>query len=275
MVRRSAVLGGLVTLGLLTALLSASGRAAPSPSGGPAAETARAQRLKVQVLATYPHDTGAFTQGLELRDGVLYEGTGLTGRSEMRTLEPGTGSVRERVRLPSSVFGEGITVVGDRIWQLTYRSEFAFLRDRSTLGEIRRVRYDGEGWGLCHDPGRRRLVMSNGEAALTFRDPTTFAPVSRVPVTLDGRPLEKINELECVGGKVWANVWLTDRIVRIDPATGMVEAIVDASGLLSEAESDPADVLNGIAATPEPGTFLITGKLWPKMFRVRFVPAGS
>jgi glutamine cyclotransferase len=274
MVRRSVTFGGLagpVVLGLVAALLSGSCQAAPAEPS-PKAEAARVERLKVQVLAGYPHDTEAFTQGLELRDGVLYEGTGRTGESQLRTVEPETGKVRDRASLPTAVFGEGITVVGERVWQLTYHNGFAFLRDRDTLAEIRRVDYDGQGWGICHDPVRRRLVMSNGQAALTFRDPETFAPLSTVPVTRDGRPLKDINELECVGGKVWANIWRTDEIVRIDPGSGRVEAVVDASGLLSAAEGREADVLNGIAATPEPGVFLITGKLWPKVFRVRFVP---
>jgi glutamine cyclotransferase len=244
----------------------------------PAQAAVDAARLRVQVLASQPHDTQAFTQGLELHDGVLYEGTGLTGRSELRTVRPATGEVIDRVALPPDVFGEGITVVGDRIWQLTFTEQFAFLRDRATLGELRRVEYTGQGWGLCHDAPRDRLVMSSGAPELTFRDPETFEQLGSVAVTLDGQPLQNINELECVGNRVWANVWLTDQIVRIDPATGVVDAVVDASGLLSESEAAAADVLNGIAAIPCSDTFLITGKLWPRMFRVRFVaaaPAGQ
>jgi glutamine cyclotransferase len=255
---------------VMVVALAGPASASPAATGTPSV----AERLKVEVVAAFPHDTAAFTQGLELHDGVLYEGTGLTGQSELRTVDPETGGVLERVALPETVFGEGITVVGDRIWQLTFLNEFAFRRDRATLAEIDRVGYTGQGWGICHDAARQRLIMSNGSAELTFRDPETFAPLSSVPVTLDGAPLANINELECVGDKVWANVWLTDQIVRIDPNTGTVEAVVDASGLLSESEQQGADVLNGIAATPEPGVFLITGKFWPKMFRVRFVAAG-
>lgn len=239
----------------------------------PVQASAAPQQLRVEVLASYPHDTGAFTQGLELRGDLLYEGTGRYGRSDIRVVEPSTGAVRARVALPDSAFGEGITIVGQRIWQLTFLEQYAFLRDRATLGEIRQVAYDGEGWGLCHDPARRRLVMSNGSADLTFRDPDTFAPLASVTVTRDGEPLRAINELECVGDAVWANVWLTDQIVRIDPDTGVVDAVVDASGLLTEAEEAGADVLNGIAAVPCTDTFLITGKLWPRTFHVRFTDA--
>jgi glutamine cyclotransferase len=227
-------------------------------------------RLRVQVLARYPHDTKAFTQGFELHDGLLYEGTGLTGESEMRIVQPETGQVRSRVALPDSVFGEGITLVDDRIWQLTFQNEFAFVRDRSTLAELQRVNYSGEGWGLCHDPARARLVMSNGSDRLTFRDPRTFEQLASIPVTLDGAPLERINELECVGDRVWANVFTTDQIVRIDPASGRVEAVVEAAGLLTEDEARNADVLNGIAAVPGTDTFMITGKFWPWTFLVRF-----
>lgn len=257
--------------------------AAPPPARPPAQTAAPARtaapsptapaRLRVQVLESYPHDPTAFTQGLELSGGVLYEGTGLYGQSELRTVERRTGEVLTRIALPPTAFGEGITVVDQRIWQLTFQEQFAFLRERATLGEVRQVRYTGEGWGLCHDAARRRLVMTSGAAELSFRDPHSFTPLGSVPVTRDGAPLARINELECVGDRVWANIWLTDEIVRIDPATGTVDAVVDASGLLSPEEQVGADVLNGIAAVPYTDTFLITGKLWPRMFLVRFVPA--
>jgi glutamine cyclotransferase len=231
------------------------------------------ERLRVEVLAKYPHDTAAFTQGLEFHNGVLYEGTGLPGRSDLRIVRLKTGEIINRVALPVDVFGEGIAVVGDTIWQLTFTEQFAFLRDRVTLGEIRRVKFAGQGWGLCHDAARERLVMSNGDAAMIFRGPETFEPLGSVAVTLGGQPLRNINDMECVGDKVWANVWRTDQIVRIDPATGKVEAVVEVSGLLTESEEATADVLNGIAAVPNTDTFLITGKLWPWTFRVRFAAA--
>jgi glutaminyl-peptide cyclotransferase len=269
----------LVAAGLAGAL--AAGLAGCSDPAGPASGSGsgEVERLRVEVIGSFPHDPGAFTQGLELHQGRLYEGTGLYGESEIRVVVPETGQVEQVLPLPAEVFGEGLTLVGDRIWQLTWQEQTAFLRDRTTLVELDRVSYSGEGWGLCYDQPRDRLVMSDGTAVLTFRDPATFEPLGTVSVTRDGEPLVRINELECLGDQVWANVWMTDEIVRIDPETGRVGAVVDAAGLLPEDERAGADVLNGIAAAGEGGaggpageTFLITGKLWPTVFHVRFVP---
>jgi len=223
------------------------------------------------VTRVLPHDRSSFTQGLELADGTLYEGTGGHGRSALRALDPGTGRVLREERLPAALFGEGITVVDDRIWQITWEEGVAIERDRASLRELRRVRYPGEGWGLCRDGSR--LVMSDGSDRLSFRDPATFAPLGQIAVTLEGRPVPEINELECTGGQVWANVWGSDRLLRIDPASGRVTAEVDASGLLPPGERAGTDVLNGIAAVPGTDEFLLTGKLWPHVYRVRFVPA--
>ncbi|MFB9908874.1 glutaminyl-peptide cyclotransferase [Allokutzneria oryzae] len=230
------------------------------------------QRMRVEVLGTIPHDTAAWTQGLELREGVLYEGTGLAGQSSVRELDPATGEVRRQVPVAGELFGEGVTVSGERLWQLTWKDGVAIERDRGDLRELRRVGYSGEGWGLCLDG--TRLVMSDGSSELTLRDPATFAELGRVQVRRAGLAVREINELECAGGAVWANLWKRDEIVRIDLATGAVTATVDASGLLSQGERATADVLNGIAAVPGTDEFLITGKLWPKIFRVRFVPVG-
>lgn len=227
--------------------------------------------LRVQPLAETPHDPAAFTQGFELGpDGALYEGTGLAGHSQLRELDPTTGAVRRAVPLPGNLFGEGITVVGDRIWQLSWRDGVALEWDRARFTLLRQVLLDGEGWGLCHQDGR--LVRSDGTARLHFHDPLTFAETGVVSVTLDGAPLPDLNELECVEGQVWANVWRTDRIVRIDPTDGAVTAVVDASGLLPPDRRAGTDVLNGIAAVGG-GEFLLTGKNWPVTFRVRLVPA--
>jgi glutamine cyclotransferase len=242
----------------------------------PAAQTLEPQpveRLRVEVIETYPHDATAFTQGLELHDGILYEGTGLHGQSRIRTVDYQTGEVIQEVALPETAFGEGITIVEDQIWQITWQEQIAFRRDRATLAELEQVSYTGEGWGICHDPAQNRLVMSDGTDQLTFRDPATFEPTGTVSVTRDGQPVFQINELECVGDQVWANIWQTDEIVRIDPSSGAVTAVVDAAGLLTPEERATTDVLNGIAAVPETDTFLVTGKLWPKLFLVRFVPA--
>jgi glutaminyl-peptide cyclotransferase len=226
--------------------------------------------LVPEVLAEVPHDPEAFTQGFELVDGVLYEGTGLAGRSQLRALDPATGAVVRAVPLPGRLFGEGITVVGDRIWQLTWQDGVALEWDRASFALLRQVPLDGEGWGLCFDG--TRLVRSDGTDRLRFHDPVTFAETGAVAVTLDGVPVTGLNELECVDGQVWANVWRTDRIVRIDPADGRVSAVVDAAGLLDARRRAGTDVLNGITDAGD-GEFLLTGKLWPTTFRVRFLPA--
>jgi glutamine cyclotransferase len=243
-------------------LVGACTTAAP-PSGG-----APSSQLKVQVLASTPHDPAAFTEGLELSGGVLYEGTGLEGSSSIRSVDPATGQVKQQVDLPGPLFGEGITVVGDRIWQITWQDGIAIQRDRASLAEVKRVTYTGEGWGLCRDGAR--LVMSDGTAKLTFRNPDSFDATATVHVTKDGQPVERINELECVGGTVWANIWQTDEIVRIDPQSGHVTASVDLSSV-RPAGVRKSDVLNGIAAVPGTDEFLVTGKNWPKTFRVKFV----
>ncbi|WP_158848462.1 glutaminyl-peptide cyclotransferase [Saccharothrix deserti] len=251
---------------LLIAVLFVLSAACATPPDPPAAASP-AGPTRVEVLGTVPHDPEAFTQGLELVDGVLYEGTGLEGQSSLRRVNPRTGEVERRVDLPDSLFGEGITVVGDRIWQITWRNGVAMERDRTTLEEVRRVTYEGEGWGLCHDGDR--LVMSDGSDRLTFRDPESFAETGTVAVRRGGQPVTRLNELECVGGQVWANVWQTDKVVRIDPANGKVTDTVDLSGV-RPADVPKSDVLNGIAAVPGTDEFLITGKNWPTMFRVRF-----
>jgi glutaminyl-peptide cyclotransferase len=231
--------------------------------------------LRPEIVAELPHDPTAFIQGLEVDGDDVVEGTGLEGRSQLRELDPATGAVRRAVPLPDRYFGEGLTVVGARVWQLTWQDGVALEWDRGTLALRREVPLDGEGWGLCHEDrgdSGGRLVRSDGTDRLRFHDPDTFAEQGSVAVTLDGAPVIRLNELECVGGEVWANVWQTDRIVRIDPADGRVTAVVDAAGLLDPARRAGADVLNGIAAVPGgSGEFLITGKLWPVMFRVRFV----
>jgi len=255
-------------------LLVTSCSAAPA---GTTPTTRPSTALRADVLETIPHDPEAFTQGLELVAGVLYEGTGLEGKSTLRAVDPDTGVVQRTVALPDDLFGEGITVAGDTIWQITWQDGVAIRRDRATLAERGRVTYTGEGWGLCHDPAADRLIMSDGTDRLTYRDATTFDVEGDVRVKdAGGKPVTRLNELECVPDQdgrvlVYANVWQTDEIVRIDPASGRVTATVDLAGLLPEDDRAGADVLNGIAAVPGTNEFLVTGKLWPTMFRVRFV----
>jgi glutamine cyclotransferase len=223
------------------------------------------------VLARLPHDTTMYTEGLEIRDGVLYESSGLVGQSRVRTTALASTARLREATLPTPLFGEGLAVAGDRLWQLTWTNGLAVERDPATLGQRRQVSYQGEGWGLCYDG--HRLVMSDGSDRLTFRDSATFAPSGQVAVHLDGEPVPRLNELECAAGAVWANVFETDRILRIDPRTGAVTGVVDASSLLSTQPQSTGDVLNGIAAIPGTDEFLITGKHWPALFRVRFVPS--
>ncbi|SDD23826.1 glutaminyl-peptide cyclotransferase [Glycomyces harbinensis] len=237
-------------------------------------DDAAVEELTVEVLAAFEHDPDSFTQGLELAEHpefgtVLYESAGLYGESDARITDPATGEVLASQDLPAEQFAEGLTLTDDAVWQITWQEGVAHRRDPVSLDVLETVEYEGEGWGVCYDG--EQLAMSDGSSTLTFRDPVTFAETGTVEVTLDGEPVFQINELECVGGEVWANLWQTDQIVRIDPATGEVGAVVDASGLLTDEEAAGADVLNGIAAAEEEGTFYITGKHWPKLFLVRFV----
>lgn len=228
------------------------------------------EALRVRVIERRPHDTDAFTQGLLWHQGELYESTGLEGESSVRRVDLATGEVRQRIELSEDFFAEGLALVGDRLFQITWQDGKAFVYDRRTFEKVAEHTYEGEGWGLCWDG--TDLVMSDGSDRLFFRDPETFAVRRTVRVTKVGRPLRYLNELECVDGKVWANVWQRDEIVRIDPTSGVVEATVDASGLLTPEERRHTDVLNGIAWIPERRRFVITGKLWPWTFEVELIP---
>lgn len=229
--------------------------------------------LRVEVVAVHPHDTSSYTQGLEFApDGTLYESGGRYGSSTVREVDPETGEVLRVADLPAEVFGEGLTLIDDELVQLTWQEGRALRWDAATFAPLGEIAYPGEGWGLCDDG--ERLIMSDGSAALTVRDRDDFSTVDTVQVTANGTPVARLNELECVDGTVWANVYQTDTIVQIDPASGEVLAQVDAAGLLTAEEAADADVLNGIAKVPGDGdTFLITGKNWPWTFEVRFVPA--
>jgi glutaminyl-peptide cyclotransferase len=190
------------------------------------------QQLEVEVLARFPHDTDAFTQGLEVAGGVLYESAGMYGESDLRTVDVATGEPTAVVPNDGGVFAEGLTVIDDQLVQLTWRENTAFVWDRASLTELGRFTYEGEGWGICDDG--TRLVMSDGFARLTFRDRATFEPTGTVDVTRAGELIGLLNELECVGRDVYANVWQTTDIVRIDPASGAVTAVIDASEIAAE-----------------------------------------
>lgn len=226
------------------------------------------ERLVARVHARYPHREDAFTQGLVWDHGRMFESTGLVGRSSLREVALGTGEPVRNMADPADVFAEGLALVGSELVQLTWQDNVAYVYDRDTFTKRTEHRYEGEGWGLCHDG--THLVMSDGTDVLRFRDPSTFSVVRQVSVTRLGRPLRMLNELECVGDEVYANVWQTDDIVRIDARTGVVEAIIDASALVQEVRGPRVDVLNGIAYVPERGRFLVTGKQWPTLFEVTF-----
>ncbi len=223
--------------------------------------------LQLDVLNRFPHDTSAFTQGLASFNGDLVESLGLYGASGVRRYTAGTPEPLAAVDLGDELFGGGIANVGDTFVQLTWREGKAIVRNAETLDEVNTFDYSGEGWGICNDGVQ--LVMSDGTATLTFRDRTTFEPVGFVSVTRDGQPVVNLNELECVDGFVWANVWLSDEILRIDPVSGEVVAWVDASSLVPAGVASD-DVLNGIAYSAKSDSFFLTGKRWPELFEVRF-----
>lgn len=273
---------GSLTASLRSALRAALAALALAPVLT-ACATPAVESLSVEVVQQRPHDPQAFTQGLLLHDGVFYESTGLVGRSSLREVDPSTGDVVRRRDLPD-VFAEGLALVGDELYQLTWRAGKAYVWDRTTFNPVRSFDYEGEGWGLCFDGAT--LYMSDGSATLTLRDPADFHVTGTVKVHDGGHDVDALNELECVGDSVYANVWLTDEIVRIDKASGRVTARIDASPLreVQPGLTDPDAVLNGIASvaagtggatdseTGEAGTLWLTGKLWPTVFEVRLVP---
>jgi glutaminyl-peptide cyclotransferase len=226
--------------------------------------------FRLKVVRVFPHDPRAFTQGLLFLDGKLYESTGLNGRSSVRRVDLTSGQVEQESKLPAELFGEGLARVGQRLIQLTWKNRKALVWDLATLDKESEFAYDGEGWGLCFDG--RHLVMSDGSDKLTWRNPSTFAKEGEIHVRLAGRPLANLNELECTGSAVYANVWQDNHIARIDAKSGEVTAWIDASGLLDPSETAAADVLNGIAEMASTGHLLVTGKLWPHLYEVEVVP---
>ncbi len=223
------------------------------------------------VLGSWPHDPGAFTQGLFFLGEELIESTGQYGQSELRRVAWRTGEVRQRIVVPRAFFAEGAAVLNGRIYQLTWRAGRGFIHDAATLAKLGEFTYAGEGWGLTTDG--HRLIMSDGTARIRFLDPETFAVVRTIDVQHEGKAIPRLNELEFIAGEIFANVWQSDHVVRIDPATGRVCGVIDFRGLLrAEERGFAADVLNGIAYDPTADRLLVTGKYWPKLFEVRLVP---
>jgi len=223
-----------------------------------------------RVVKTYPHDRNAFTQGLEYRDGVLYESTGIVGRSSVRKVDLATGRVLQSFDVPQPFFGEGITVVNNQIIELTWQGQAGFVYDKSNLRVVRSFNYPGEGWGLTNDG--KQIYMSDGSSQIRVWDPATLKEIRRIAVKDGSQPITELNELEFVKGEILANVWQTDRIARISPADGKVLGWIDLSGILSQAErSSPDAVLNGIAYDAASDRLFVTGKLWPKLFEIKVV----
>ncbi|HUQ87042.1 MAG TPA: glutaminyl-peptide cyclotransferase [Vicinamibacterales bacterium] len=222
-----------------------------------------------KVIATFPHDTSSFTQGLVFAsDGQLYESTGLEGESTLRRVDIATGQTLQRIDVPSRYFAEGLALVGDELLQLTWRHKLGFVYDRNTFKQKRTFSYNTEGWGIAYD-GTSSLVMSDGSDTLSFLDPKSLAITKTLRVMDAGRPVSNLNELEWIEGEIWANIWMTDRIARISPNTGEVNAWIDLSSLYPASQRvPPADVLNGIAYDKATRRIYITGKKWPRLYQI-------
>ena len=222
-----------------------------------------------QVVNVYPHDPQAFTQGLEFRGGVFYEGTGLTGKSRIRKVSLESGAVLQEIHVGDAYFGEGITISQNRVLELTWQGGKGFVYDLERFQLLKTFSYPGEGWGLTHDGDR--IYMSDGSAQIRLWDAATFEEKSRISVHDQDQPVTQLNELEFVRGEIYANVWQTDRVARISPADGHVTGWIDLAGLLTPEERAGSDVLNGIAYDAEHDRLFVTGKLWPKLFEIKVV----
>ncbi len=240
-----------------------------SPLQSPIPTPAVAAQYGYEIIAAYPHDREAFTQGLVYDEGVLFESTGLNGRSSLRRVNLQTGEVLQRRDIDPQYFAEGLALFDGRLIQLTWQSNKGFVYDKTTFEPLREWSYPTEGWGLTHDG--KQLIMSDGSATLRFLNPETFAVEREVTVTDAGQPVARLNELEYVNGEIFANVWQTDLVARIDPQTGRVLGWIDLSDLLTPVERQGTDVLNGIAYDPAGDRLFVTGKLWPKLFEIKLL----
>jgi glutamine cyclotransferase len=241
---------------------------------GPVSEAGNTPEYGYQIVHTYPHDRSAFTQGLFYLDGYLYEGTGENYESSIRKVNLETGEVLQKRDLPGEYFGEGIVNWKNKLLELTWKAETGFVYDLATFAPLGQFHYPGEGWGLTQDG--KRIIMSDGSAQLRFWDPETLKEIGRVTVTDHGQPITNLNELEWVKGEIYANIWQTDRIARIDPKTGNVTGWINLAGLLTPADRidegpQQTDVLNGIAYDAAHDRLFVTGKRWPKLFQIKLV----
>ena len=223
-----------------------------------------------KVVATYPHDTGAYTQGLIIENGQMFEGTGQYGNSTLREVDLKTGKVSRSISLDKQYFGEGITILDGKIFQLTWKNNFCFVYDRKTFQYKEYFRYPYEGWGLTNNG--KELILSDGSSELRFIDPNSFKEVRRISVKSGTERIKNLNELEYVNGEIWANIWYEDRIARVSPENGKLLGWIDLSGLYPKSQRDDRDqVLNGIAQDPDTKKIYVTGKNWPKLFEIEIV----
>lgn len=265
----------MLLLALTLLALAGCGKSAPgNTTAVPASLPASADAPPVithysyEVVKAWPHDREAFTQGLVFRGGNLIESTGLNGQSTLREVDPESGRVLKQVALAPVYFAEGVAVIAAQVFQLTWQNGKGFVYDADTFQLLKEFRYEGEGWGLTTDG--KALILSDGTSRIRILDPVTFSVQRTLAVTMNGKPRDRLNELEYIHGEIFANVWQTDEVVRIDPATGIVRGIVDFSGLLAahDRRAD-TDVLNGIAYDAKNDRLFVTGKRWPRLFEVR------
>jgi len=260
----------VVAIAVVTIAVIATREDQKKPAEPPAADkgTTMAEKVSYEVVASYPHDPTAFLQGLIFHDGGFYESTGQFGRSSLRRVELQSGKVVKKIDLSEEYFGEGLAMVGDRLVQLTWQTHRGFVYERDTFRKIGEFSYQNEGWGLCYDGVN--LIMSDGSDTLTYMDSVKFEPVKKLRVTLNGRPVRNLNELEFIEGEIWANVWHEDLILRINPESGRVSSFLDLKGLNKpDASAGGEDVLNGIAYDAAQKRIFISGKLWPKIFEIK------
>jgi len=263
----------LFILGLSVLLAVTSGFSCSNSPESPVPSNSNAIIYTYNVVNTYPHDRTAFTQGLVFEDDVLYEGTGQYGHSTLRRVELETGDVLQIRELSDQFFGEGITIYGDEVIQITWQSNVGFVYDKNSFELLQQFNYATEGWGITHDG--TRLIMSDGTSTLHFLDPQTFEEIGQLEVFDNDGPVTKLNELEYIQGEIYANVWQTDWVARIAPETGQVVGWVELGGLLTAEDlSEPVDVLNGIAYDAKTDRLFVTGKLWPKLFEIELISPG-
>lgn len=261
-----AVCAGLLILASMRS--NPAGRSNGAVENTPPVSDGRARQQSYEVINSYPHDSTSFTQGFLWRDGGFYESTGLYGQSKLRRLEFPSGRILKETSLPPQLFGEGLALVDSRLIQLTWTAHRGLVYDVESFRLVQEFTYDTEGWGLTYDG--KNLILSDGTSDLFYFDPQTFRPIKKLAVRMNGQPIRELNELEFIEGEIWANVWQTDLVLRIDPSTGQVTSFLNLKGILAPSDrKGNEDVLNGIAYDAEQKRIFVTGKLWPRVFEIK------